>query len=446
MRIAPTSVEKVESRQPGHGKLGIGRLGGNGFMIACKHCETENGLDSAFCKSCGLELPVEEREAARGELQKLVTEGYSLLGQNRTEEAALVAEKVLEDLPDSADALSLLGMCHERNDDLLAALQCYERVVELNPDSALDKIKVQSLRNALARHLKEDKKPNRVIALVGAAAAIIVVASIGGIIATLVTRPANATVAKLDRPVMDQGAPFSAPNTPKTNTQQTDPNQGTNIGDVPPVQNPQTPPAGNNFPPINTQPLGRPGTSLPPVGGSIGNPNRPTGESPVNPLPTGVEIVPTQGGTQPKTNPDDPQPDGGNATSTRSPETPKEDPNKGIEIKLHKGQKPVGGSEPIEDNSTSLQVLMKAAQDQYLLGQYAKAANTYEKALQAGGDPGRINQRIGQCYERLGKTSEAIGAYQRAEAALQLAVTGGRTSAKATLDAVRSALRNLRGQ
>ena len=303
---------------------------------------------------------------------------------------------------------------------------------------------MQSLRNALARHLKEDKKPNRVIALVGAAAAIIVVASIGGIIATLVTRPANATVAKLDRPVMDQGAPFSAPNTPKTNTQQTDPNQGTNIGDVPPVQNPQTPPAGNNFPPINTPPLGRSGISLPPVTGNVGNP----GEQPFKPpIPNeDVTTVPTQGGGSNKPNPDDPQPDGGNPTSTQNPPTPKEDPNKGIEIKLHKGQKPVGGSEPIQDNSTSLQVLMKAAQDQYLLGQYAKAANTYEKALQAGGDPGRINQRIGQCYERLGKTSEAIGAYQRAEAALQLAVTGGRTSAKATLDAVRSALRNLRGQ
>lgn len=408
-------------------------------MIACKHCETENSLDSTFCKSCGLEIPSEDREAIRGELQKLVTEGYALLGQNRTEEAALVAQKVLEDLPNSADALSLLGMCHERNDDLLAALQCYERVVELNPDSALDKIKVQSLRNALARHLKEDKKPNRTIALIGAAAAVIVVASIGGIIATLVARPADATVAKLDQPVMDTGAPFAAPPGTKTNatTTPTTGNPPAGQNDVPPIQSPVQNP-------ISVPPLGRPGTTLPPVG-DIGT-RRDPGEAPVNPLPGGIEVVPSGGGTPPRTNPDDPQPEGGTTTSATTPQ-PKEDPNKGIEITIHKGQqRPVGGSEPIQDNPTGgLAGLMKSAQEQYLLGQYAKAASTYEAALRAGGDAGRVNQRIGQCYERLGKTAEAIAAYSRAEAALDAAVKSGRTSAKATLDAVRSALRNLRG-
>jgi tetratricopeptide (TPR) repeat protein len=88
---------------------------------------------------------------------------------------------------------------------------------------------------------------------------------------------------------------------------------------------------------------------------------------------------------------------------------------------------------------------MKAAQEQYLVGQFAKAASLYEQALRAGGDPGRVNQRIGQCYERLGKTSEAIAAYTRAEANLQSAVNSGRTSAKPTLEAVQRALRNLRG-
>jgi tetratricopeptide (TPR) repeat protein len=408
-------------------------------MIACKHCETENSLDSTFCKSCGLEIPSEDREAIRGELQKLVTEGYALLGQNRTEEAALVAQKVLEDLPNSADALSLLGMCHERNDDLLAALQCYERVVELNPDSALDKIKVQSLRNALSRHLKEDRKPNRTIALIGAAAAIIVVASIGGIIATLVARPADATVANLDRPIMGDGAPFAAPPSAKTNptNEATTTNPPVGQSDVQPIQSPGTSS-------ISVPPLGRAGTTLPPVG-SIGT-RRDQGEAPINPLPSGIEVVPSGSGTAPRTNPDDPQPEGG-TTPTTPPVQPKEDPNKGIEITIHKGQqRPVGGSEPIQDNPTGgLAGLMKSAQEQYLLGQYAKAAATYEAALRAGGDAGRVNQRIGQCYERIGKTAEAIAAYTRAEAALQASVSAGRTSAKATLDAVRSALRNLRG-
>jgi hypothetical protein len=277
-----------------------------------------------------------------------------------------------------------------------------------------------------------------------------VVASLGGIIATLTTRPAGATVAKLDQPVMDTGAPFAGAALPKTNpkTAPTTDNGGTNIGEVPPVTNPQVP-QGNttgNFPPISTPPLGRSGNTLPDPRGTIGNQGTDPGEQPFKP-PVGrdIEVVPSQGGGG-KTNPDDPQPDNGTNQGTQPPATtPKEDPNKGIEIKLHKNQKAVGGTEPVEDAGNGLQALMKAAQDQYLLGQYAKAANTYEKALAAGGDPGRVNQRIGQCYERLGNTSAAISAYQRAEAALQMAVTSGRTSAKPALDAVRSALKNLRG-
>lgn len=403
-------------------------------MIACIHCETENGLDSAFCKSCGLEMPAEAREAKRAELQHLVTEGYALLGQNRTEEAALVAEKVLEDLPSSTDALSLLGMCHERNDDLLAALQCYERVVELNPDSALDKIKVQSLRNTLSRVLKEDRRPNRSLALIGAAAAVLAVASIGGIVATLVTRPASAKVVQLDTPVMDTGAPFATNNLPKQTQTQPSPDIQ-NPGDVPPIQTPTGGPSGDiRIPPLTRPQLG--GVTLPNVGDA--------GERPyVPPIPPDVEVVPTGGKGTP--NPDDPRPD--NPPRENPPVTPKEDPTRGIEITLHRGQpRPVGGSEPIQDdNGSGLQSLMKVAQEQYLLAQYAKAATTYERALRAGGDAGRINQRIGQCYERLGKTQEAIAAYQRAESALQSAVSSGRPASQAPLDSVRKALQNLRG-
>lgn len=405
-------------------------------MIACKHCETENSLDSAFCKSCGLELPADERDAVRNELQKLVAEGYALLGQNRTEEAALVAQKVLEDMPNSSDALSLLGMCHERNEDLLAALQCYERVVELNPDSALDKIKVQSMRNSLARHLKEDRKPNRAIALVGAAAAIVVVASIGGIVATLVTRPASATVVKNDSaPVMDMGAPFAtgATKLPTTETPPVaQPEQVTNPGGVPPVGQA----GGNPAIRIPQLPGGGRGT-LPDVNGGNG------GNVPF-PVDPGTTIVPEQ----PRRGPDEPVPDVPVGDRNNPPQDPpKEDPNRGIEIKVSKGQqRNVGGTEPIrEDSGNNLQSLMTAAQEQYLVGQFAKAASLYEQALRAGGDPGRVNQRIGQCYERLGKASEAIAAYTRAEASLQSAVNAGRSSAKPTLEAVQRALRNLRG-
>ena len=409
-------------------------------MMVCKHCSTKNGIESRFCKSCGLELGDEDRDRARAELDKLVADGYSMLGQGRTEEAALVAEKVLEDNPDFAEALSLLGMCHERNLDRLAALECYERVVELRPDSALDRIKVQQMRNALTRDAKETPRPNRAVALAGAAAAVILVASIGGIVATMVARPASAEVVKND-PVADvAGAPFS---NQQGGGQRVDPK--TNVvpeGEAPitnPVQDPN-----RGF--VNRQGPSNPGV-LPNVGNTtVGNttiggqdPGVDDGNKPFD--PGGIKIEPTV----PVGKPDPNEPDGEGIRTGNNAEPPKEDPNQGIEINVHKPASNGGGGADANANEGGLTTLMKVAQDKFQLGKYGESAAAYEKALRMGGDPGRINQRLGQCYQHLNRTSDAIAAYSRAESALQSAVNGGRASAKAPLESVKQALQTLRG-
>lgn len=402
-------------------------------MIVCKHCTTKNGIESRFCKSCGLELSDEDRDRARAELDKLVADGYSMLGQNRTEEAALVAERVLEENPDFPEALSLLGMCHERNLDSLAALECYERVVELRPDSALDKIKVQQLRNVIARGSKDAPKPNRAIALVGAFAAIVVVGSIGGIVATLVARPAQAASGE---PTQTNQTPFDTfskneLNVPKAETPKTQ--APTNTEEVPPAGGVRTSNDGG----LNRQPSGTAPNMLPlpgnnnTGGGVVEN----DGNKPLGVDLSKVEVVPNGGGTKPDPNEPDVE---ANKGGTRSGDvTEPEDPNKGIEIKVHKGQEPSGGSTPISEGG--LTTLLKVAREQFMLGKYAQAASYYEKALAAGGDAGSVNQRLGQCYERLGRKGDAIEAYSRAETALR---SGG---SKAALEAVRQALQNLRG-
>ncbi len=165
------------------------------------------------------------------------------------------------------------------------------------------------------------------------------------------------------------------------------------------------------------------------------------GTEPVKPPIGDLKIEPTNGGQRPSG--DDPVPDG---TSTNERKAEPEDPMQGIEIKVHKNAA-VGnsGSQDAGASGGGLTTLMKAAREQFMLGKWASAASMYEKALRAGGDPGSVNQRLGQCYSKLGRTSEAMAAYSRAESALQSAVSGGRASAKPALEAVRQALQNLRG-
>src|SRR5687768_2587278 len=104
-------------------------------MVACTKCESMNSLDSVFCKKCGGALPEEELQVSRQKLDELLKEGFSIFNEGRTEEAMMVAESVIMSNPTSSAAHSLKGMCHERKGEFGEALESYERVVELNPDS-----------------------------------------------------------------------------------------------------------------------------------------------------------------------------------------------------------------------------------------------------------------------------------------------------------------------
>ena len=152
-------------------------------MVRCPDCETPNSVDSKFCRFCGAPLPEEERIDAQVKLNELIAEGNKLFNEGRTDEALLIAESAISSSPNDTRALSLKGMCLERAGYLADALELYERVVELNPDSPLDKIKVTHVRNRLAAKAAEVPPPNRRIALIGASAAIVFVMAVGSIIA-----------------------------------------------------------------------------------------------------------------------------------------------------------------------------------------------------------------------------------------------------------------------
>jgi len=176
-------------------------------MVTCTHCETPNSLDSRFCKHCGNELPAETVRDAKSDLGRTVAQGYVLFNEGKISEALQVAELGIRQDPTLSTALSLKGMCHERMDQLGEALECYEQVVDLNPDSALDRLKVNQLRNLIATRSAAIEmgpaEPNRKVNLMIGALATVFILGVGAVTFKLMDGATTPTpdrrVASLDR-------------------------------------------------------------------------------------------------------------------------------------------------------------------------------------------------------------------------------------------------------
>src|ERR1043165_53405 len=110
-------------------------------MISCKNCTAQNSLDSTFCKRCGANLPDDEVKLAKEKLEAVVADGYKIFSTGRTDEAMQIAETAVQAHPSSTAGLSLKAMCHERMGQISEALDCHEKVLDIDPDSMIDKIK-----------------------------------------------------------------------------------------------------------------------------------------------------------------------------------------------------------------------------------------------------------------------------------------------------------------
>lgn len=440
-------------------------------MIVCTHCQAKNSLDSLFCKSCGREVTETDREQAREANAKLIAEGYSLLAEGRTEEAELVARAGIEADPKAGGAYSLLGMCFERKDDIVAALECYETVVELNPDSALDKIKVTQMRNVLARRSEPEAEPNRKVAVFAATAAVLLVGVTGAIVAvmsrdgaanekTLVQNGTNPTTV-----AQNQGKAFDEVPGELKNLNP-DINAGTQAQQQ---QQAQTPPQND---PGNGQAQDNGQRSTPNRGTDNTQrytfPNRPSGGNSLPPVdenresdeqipPVILDLKPRPGpdpGTQPQnppTNPDqnDPPPvGGGGGTQTGPAAEPKRAGQITITPHNNRGSG-AGGGQFIDDdpqstrnNGNGLKAVVKSAREQMQVGSYDSAARAFERARQMGGDNGSVSKNLAICYEKIGKRNDAIQAYRSAKKHLE---SSKDPAAKSQLDTVNQALKNLGG-
>ena len=414
-------------------------------MIPCKHCNTLNSLDSTFCKRCGTGLPLDDLRDARAKLEKVVEEGQNALNLGRVDEAMAIAESASASDPSMVAALSLKATCHERRGQIAEALECAERIVELNPDSELDKIKRNQLRSALVASATSMRPVNRAVAVVAAFSAMVIIACAGVLVVRSQLHPP--TEARL---VAEHGPQRFDPNQvqyspPAENTPMPTPPQGqppAGTTQVPPLQAQQpatgdesdTPrfqaKSGNSLPSadggeVTIPPAGVEVTQIPPDSGSTNTSKVATG-----PGPTPI-VEPEQPGTQ-------------TATAQAHP-----DPGE-IQISLAPGsqKRTIGGSSPVGDSGADSAVYAKAAQQDLLIGNYSSAATKYERAIQSGGDAAMLGNHLGQAYSHLGRKSDAIAAYQRVISAADSAIRAGKGDAnllKAQRDAAQAALNSLQG-
>ena len=428
-------------------------------MVSCKQCNTLNSLDSTFCKKCGGSLAQEDIAEATEKLTAMIADGNKLFADGRTDEAMMVAETAVNNNPSSAAAVSLKRMCHERKGQIAEALECFERVVALNPDSMLDKIKVNDLRNLMVADKLEVPRTDRRVPIVAAVAASVLVIAGGAIAAKAMSKPqAPQLVASSSGSANEAmrygdilGATQNQPQTPQNQV----PSQPNNV-----QQDPTVPPAitnqnspGNTTPrrDINLPEWGRNDNRLPgPNEGAVYGGNTPIilkpegniGGPATNPNPPKENTTEPDGGNDPAPTP---LGNGKSGDPVKSASEPKDDPGI-IEISVARGgSKPSRNSGSVSPNGR--EALMQAARSQYQTKNYAAAASTYERALREGGDPATINQSLGRCYENLGRNSDAIMAYQRAANAIEqaLAAGGDKASLQSKLDSCRQAIKVLGG-
>lgn len=406
-------------------------------MLACKHCSTQNSLDSTFCKKCGTAVPADQRREATLELDKLVGEGLAALNEGRTSEALAIAGSAIATDPTHLGALHLKSAAHERRGEIADALESAERIVELNPDSELDRIKRNGLRTSLL-NASAPVQPDRRIAFAAAAAAVVLVACAGILVARRpAAGPAVASTAPVG-PVVE---------TPVASTSQQAASVATNA--TAPTSAPASIVPAERTAVVNEtrEPtlVSNPGNTLPAADGN-GNP-----EGPIVP-PTEINLPPAKSPTtpftkkSPVTTPEgDPPPVVIDPTGDRKKD---DDPGQ-IEIQVSGGSKRAGGGTIVPETHTNGAVAYaRVGTERFELGDYAGAAANLEKAVASGGDAVELNRRLAQAYSRLGRNSEAAAAYERCRSAAAAALASGKGDKErlqAARDAAEAGLRTVKG-
>ncbi|GIV01628.1 MAG: hypothetical protein KatS3mg015_0458 [Fimbriimonadales bacterium] len=369
--------------------------------------------------SCGHALEAAEAPSDEGAaVEEMVQDGYRLLAEGKEEEALFVAKAALARAPDDLSALALKGMVLEAMDDLPGAIACFERIVELNPSSTLDRIKLEQLQRRLydTPALYEPRESNWPAILAGIGATL-VVASLGVILA--LTQGEKQPVAS---------------NGPEVNTFQPATQTPTQPQVQPPTANaqPQEPTTGQASP----SPMQRPSFSAP----NYGSANAPLIITPDN-LNGTLPAVGPSGATQ------EPPP-AQNEARTGQPAQPPgddnviqpaEDPKKTGVIRITPHQDRSGNSSGSASESENI---YRIALEKMKAGDYRGAIADFQKSLSGSSQPALTHQLIGRCYRQLGDFENAKSHLRRA---LQLFENSKAPGAQAGAEACRRELAAIGG-
>lgn len=388
-------------------------------MVSCQHCGHPNALSDKFCSQCGWAASSDDHASVRLHIDQLVANGQRQFGENRVADALKSADEALHADPDNIAALALRGDCLERLGDIEGALNCYENVVTLKPDSPLDRIRVAQLRRMAATPAVESTlRPDRKHSILAGVAAFVLLSSAGSAIVLSVRPEQNPDTVAQEAAPKERIQPFTAP--APVPTQETGDKKGTAVtggsqgGDE---DAPGTLPTNDGTPPPNTSATNTFRRPSPGTRNSIG----PTGilpqpgDSGFEPVSPNVTVTPESGAPTQDPDPDPVKP-GNDTTKSEPARAPIIDirPSTG-----GSGGETTGGSKVRQDNGNEGKTLIQVARQQFLAGDYDKAARSYERAIKLGASPASANHRLAQCYLNLNRRSEALGAYQRALTAYQ---------------------------
>jgi Tfp pilus assembly protein PilF len=374
-------------------------------MVSCSNCASMNGLDSAFCRKCGVALPAEELRLAAERLDACLDDGYALFNDGRSDEALVVAESVLASWDGSLRALTLKGLCHESRGEYGQALASYERAVEIDPASALNRIKVDQLRGKLVA--PATTPPRRGLAITGAAATVALVIAGGALMGSMSAQANVPSIVKTVKSPAVVSEPLGEvqiqqPLVSKPTTSQSPPVTS------PPVLQPKRPPHwsefGGGYEPLKIQ-------------GTIDIPGVGKGEKPPE-KDKGQKGEKGAGTTPPVVTP-----------PVKPPVAEIEKDNGVYEITVSgSGDKGAGKGDGVPKDDEA-DAHLEAADAFFLAGDYVEASTSYQNALKAGAAPGQCNEKLGDCYRILGQRKQAIGAYLRAASIYE---ARGNTSGAAT--------------
>lgn len=394
--------------------------------MRCTHCGADNPEDSAFCRKCGRRL-LTPRPTQVIDFEKLLNDGYASLDAGHTGEALLAAEGILRSDPANTSALALKSLVHERTGDLDQAIDALEQIVALNPDSTPDRRRLLELRARRGYPVYRTQRP------VTPAGSPLLAASLTAIV-FLVCALAFTLIVFRDRPEQAHAGGLNGqPASTETSRGYAQAPTNTQAPPVPPQANyyrpePAQQPTTSQPVTVSPGPSSPTGALLPPIvpvlggGGSANNETSSAGAT-TQPAETGSAVMP-------------PPP----STDTRPPA-----PRSIIEVSVTppggSGSTPAGPSQDQE----SLNYL-RIAQAQQQQGDYAKATQTYKKALPGARFPGRIYQAIALCHYRLGQLNEAAAAYEQAIQAYDAQARAGHdvNGAQAGIAACRAGLRTVR--